>query len=362
MMTRRTSRPMEDSSRALDAYEDVNEDWTYLFDLAQEDTILRPSTAGEIPLDEWMKYIPEELPLSMVSIPGTHNSCARLPVPWVQCQSDTLTEQLHMGIRYFDFRLGISFNVLRVYHGGSPLSVTFADAVKELYDFLKDHPSEAVMLQIKHEGTDRNDALFEDLMRREIDEHIRYWRLGTMIPTLGAIRGGIQLMRRYHLSNPYATLGIDVRRWADNSARFWIPVPPRPSHLMVQDEYRFTNVAKTFPELIQMKTEAIANLMNEAQFTDTDFSRHGWYLNWCNAFAEPFSLGVIATPKQIALGQEGETGVNEIVRGSIEKARSSGENIRVGTILLDFVDVRDPRVVQEVVLCNEFMDVPACWI
>ena len=233
------------------------------------------------------------------------------------------------------------------------MSVSFADAVKEIYDFLDDHSTEAIMLQIKHEGADNNDALFEELLWKEMYNNLKHWRLGSTIPTLDQIRGGIQLMRRFYISNPIV-FGVDVRRWADNSSRFWIPVPPRPSYLMVQDQYKFTNAVKTFPELIQAKTKAITDLMLEARFTDTRFRRHGWYLDWCNAFAEPFSFGVIATPEQIALGEEDQSGVNEIVREYVATARSSGEKVRVGTVLLDFVNPKDPMIIQEIVMCNDF--------
>lgn len=163
-------------------------------------------------------------------------------------------------------------------------------------------------------------------------------------------------MRRFRLANSYATLGINVLRWADNAARFWIPVPPRPSHLMVQDQYRFTDVVSTFAELIQLKVKAITDLIQEARVTDTEFKRQGWYLDWCNAFAEPFSLKVSATPEQIALGRGDETGVNEVIRSTVGRARSEGEKIRIGTLLLDFVDAKDPRVVQEIVMCNDFLE------
>ena len=151
-------------------------------------------------------------------------------------------------------------------------------------------------------------------------------------------------------------LGIDVLRWADNAKRFWIPLPPPGcGGLMVQDEYKFTDRVSSFEELIRRKVGVIEDLMVEARLVDTEVRRCGWYLNWCNAFAEPFSsLKVVATPEQIALGRGGEYGVNEMVREMIGEARSGGERVRVGTILLDFVDLRDPRIVQEVVLCNKF--------
>lgn len=373
VIKRRATTIKEDTSRALGAHEDADEDWIYVYDTpiatttttttgdSNDDTDiaiqLSTSTAEKIPLSDWMAHLPSTRSLSALSIPGTHNSCARIPVPWVQCQSATLTQQLHMGIRYFDFRLGISFGKLRVYHGKTPLSVTFQDASKELYDFLRDHASECVVLQVKHEGADGDEEGFQELFGKQLRQNLRYWALGPTIPRLGDVRGRIQLMRRFRLGDPMMVLGINVLRWADNARRFWIPVPPGYGHLMVQDEYKFTNVVRTYAELIQRKVADIEDLMLEARLMDTEVRRCGWYLNWCSALAEPFGLGVAASPEQIALGKGGEVGVNEIVRGIIGRAREEGEKVRVGTILLDFVDVKDPRVVQEVVMCNQFLEV-----
>jgi 1-phosphatidylinositol phosphodiesterase len=368
---RRATTFKEDPSRPLAVYED-DEEWNYLYDEPTTPTaststatealeihthIPKAATAfAKIPLTSWLTHLPSSSPLSTLSIPGTHNSCARIPVPWVACQSATLTQQLHLGIRYFDFRLGIAFGSLRLYHGKTPLRITFKEALGELYAFLREEKRECLVLQVKHEGGDRDDEGFEKLFRGELAGNKMFWAVGNLIPTLGEVRGKIQLMRRFRVKEPGAVLGIDVLRWADNAKRFWIPVPPGYGHLMVQDEYKFTNVVRTFKQLVERKGADIQDLILEAQSMDTEVRRCGWYLNWCNAFAEPFSFGVVATPEQIALGKSGEVGINEVVRDRIGRARGGGERVRVGTILLDFVDVGDPRVVQEVVMCNQFWD------
>lgn len=221
---------------------------------------------------------------------------------------------------------------------------------------MREERGECVILQVKHEGGDGDDVKFEELFRREVGHTQDLWVTGSQIPTLGEVRGRIQLMRRFRIKERYEAFGIDVLRWADNARRFWIPVPPGFGHLIVQDEYKFTNVVRTFEQLIERKVADIQDFILEARLMDTEVRRSGWYLNWCNAFAEPFSLGVVATPEQIALGRSGEVGVNEVVRERIGRAREGGERVRVGTILLDFVDVKDPRVVQEVVMCNDFLE------
>ena len=382
-MMRRATNVEEDPSRPLAQAECEDEDedeeeWIYLYDepLAEAAAIPAPPnredptslptatiTTSKIPLTSWLSHLPSTSLLSTLSIPGTHNSCARIPpVPFVACQSATLTQQLHLGIRYFDFRLGIfktafgsGSGILRLYHGKTPLGITFAEALREIYGFLEREKGECVVLQIKHEGVDGDEGRFEELVRGEVEGNEGFWAVGTGIPRLGEVRGRIQLMRRFRIQGD-GGLGINVLRWADNAKRFWIPVsPPGCGGLMVQDEYKFTDRVSSFEELIRRKVGVVKDLMIEARLVDTEVRRWGWYLNWCNAFAEPFSgLKVVATPEQIALGRGGEYGVNEMVREMIGEARSRGERVRVGTILLDFVDVRDPRIVQEVVLCNKF--------
>jgi hypothetical protein len=163
-----------------------------------------------ISMNEWMSGIDSDLYLSELSIPGSHESCATIAVPCVQCQNMSIDDQLNSGIRYFDFRCGVSFGRSHLFHGRSPLGFTLTDVLVRMYAWLNRAQKEAIMLQIKMEGGSGDEIAFEELLRSEFNANAKFWALGNTIPRLGAIRSKIQLIRRFHISK--GTLGIDVKR------------------------------------------------------------------------------------------------------------------------------------------------------
>ena len=70
--------------------------------------------------EKWMKNIPDETPLSMISIPGTHDSAARFttaPTPRIFCCQDmSVKNQLLSGARFLDIRLILSHNKFKAVH------------------------------------------------------------------------------------------------------------------------------------------------------------------------------------------------------------------------------------------------------
>jgi hypothetical protein len=165
--------------------------------------------------------------------------------------------------------------------------------------------------------------------------------LGNTIPRLGAVRGKIQLMRRFHTSR--GPLGIDVRHWADNSPKFTILLEQH-GRLVVQGRYECTDVVPTFAEPIQTKSSAVDSLIAAARY---DENLRAWYLNWCNAYALPFSSGVVETPSDTAIGRNNGVGrrqqfIPEVNSSLFKKSFLEPVKGRHETILLDFVETSEP--------------------
>lgn len=61
--------------------------------------------AENIDTRRWQTNLLEDTkPVSIVSMPGTHDSAAYTGTfSWVRTQDDTITQQLNRGIRYFDY-------------------------------------------------------------------------------------------------------------------------------------------------------------------------------------------------------------------------------------------------------------------
>ena len=53
---------------------------------------------------DWMSWLPDDMYLGEISIPGTHDSISRHGGPIPETQSLTLTQQFNAGIRFIDIR------------------------------------------------------------------------------------------------------------------------------------------------------------------------------------------------------------------------------------------------------------------
>ena len=110
------------------------------------------STYATAQPENWMKYLPDDLLITHVSIPGTHNSCTYRTSNFMsKCQTYTLKEQLHQGVRYLDLRCSYGKNGLQMYHGMDNLGLSLDTCLMWIRDFLKEHPSEFILLRFQRE-------------------------------------------------------------------------------------------------------------------------------------------------------------------------------------------------------------------
>ncbi len=161
---------------------------------------------------DWMGQLSDELLVSEINIPGTHDSATK----YVQlsffskCQGKDIYHQLRDGYRYLDIRLGddeqYCEDAFAMVHGFTncktgafPWSQTlYLDRVlSECYMFLEEHPSETILFVVKHEHGDWEIAQVQELLDSYIAENPDRWLLTDTIPTLGEARGKMILVRRY---------------------------------------------------------------------------------------------------------------------------------------------------------------------
>ncbi|MBV7515679.1 phosphatidylinositol-specific phospholipase C domain-containing protein [Pseudomonas sp. PDM25] len=104
------------------------------------------------PLNKWMSRIGDGMNLSMMTILGTHNSCAFHEKAGIgRCQHYSLTTQLNMGVRYLDIRCCVSGGVFLIHHGSIYEEMNFDDVMSECLGFLAAYPSETIFMRIKQE-------------------------------------------------------------------------------------------------------------------------------------------------------------------------------------------------------------------
>ena len=102
----------------------------------------------------WMASIPDDRPLQLISIPGTHDSFARIDgetfIPhYLQTQTMKMADQLAAGIRAFDIRCRHINDECYVYHKSVDQFMTLGEILQISEKFLKENPTEVVLLRVK---------------------------------------------------------------------------------------------------------------------------------------------------------------------------------------------------------------------
>ena len=196
------------------------------------------SNSGNASAD-WMSSITNTIPLSRLTLPGTHDTMARYETIYgtAVCQDMNLGEQLTNGVRCLDIRGRHLNNRLVMHHGVEYQKANFDDVLRDSISFLSNHPSETIVMSLKEESTpSRNTRSYEATVKAYLANYpSRYfyngWNPCTKIPTLGEARGKILLVRRFS-----GTLGIDAAPplWPNNPTHV-VQVGPL---LMVEDFFK----------------------------------------------------------------------------------------------------------------------------
>ncbi|MBP5265931.1 MAG: hypothetical protein J6Z06_03815 [Lachnospiraceae bacterium] len=246
----------------------------------------------------WMGELSDELPLSVISIPGTHDSCSQYISPkyFLRCQNTGIGEQLEMGYRYLDIRVAVAErdgqDTLKLVHafgdcrkGKSIFSGTLYidDVLKEVYAFLDEHPTETVIFCVKPENEDDDPIQVSALMNGWILQDSAYWYTDNRIPELGEVRGRVVYASRFKDHEQ----GMNFY-WREQDNKEPVDIPYSISmintgeRLWVQDRYKYNN---------ELKWDAFEDDMENCQANEDTFS-----LN----FLSTSGSGTFSHPKQYA--------------------------------------------------------------
>jgi hypothetical protein len=101
----------------------------------------------------WMRYIPDDVPVMALSIPGTHNSCCVHGLLGVgKTQELDLPDQLRAGIRFLDIRFTHYQDNLCVHHDVICTEKSYVDVLTICFDFLRRYPSETILMSVDDES------------------------------------------------------------------------------------------------------------------------------------------------------------------------------------------------------------------
>jgi 1-phosphatidylinositol phosphodiesterase len=183
--------------------------------------------------NKWMARFSGELPISKLTLPGTHDTMALYETVYgtAICQTLTLNDQLTKGVRCLDIRARHFKNSFPIHHGVEFQKAFFDNVINTASAFLKTNPSETIVISLKPEWkAERNTRSYEATLKDYISRYpSKLFYTKSTIPKLKDVRGKIVLVRRFP-----GSIGIDANSWPDNPTSV-VKVGP---YVMSQDLYK----------------------------------------------------------------------------------------------------------------------------
>jgi len=305
-------------------------------------------------LSSWMGNIPDDTLLSNITVPGTHDTCARSNVPFVRTQYLSITKQMEAGLRFLDLRCRVhSDGQLYMYHGGMPIDLPFylkLDSIMtEIFTFFeknKKTPTETVLISINNDDISAKEppSVFYNAVKSHIEKTPHYpdgsprWITSRETVTLGEARGKAVLLRRYHPDpdiDVSERIGIDLSGWLNNNPDFTLQTPDGVV-VTLQDHWQYSEIIPLI-DLIKSKFGFVSNLLEKAAASPPEH----WFINFTSAVGDPVEHGEIAESHWIAVGAHSDVvgkfvpGMNTVVRRSF----AWGIKTRYGVIAMDYPEL-----------------------
>lgn len=159
----------------------------------------------------WMASIPDDQPLSELTMPGTHNSMALYGGVYAECQTWSLPLQLLAGIRFLDIHVRYVKGNLTIHHGVSYQQAHFGHVLEAVADFLHKYPTETVLMRVKEEFSETNNiyGAVVDYIHRHAQWNL-LWH-SRLVPTMAEARGKLIILQDFagpDLGMRYGSLDI----------------------------------------------------------------------------------------------------------------------------------------------------------
>jgi len=260
---------------------------------------------------DWMAALDDDLPLSEVVLPGTHDSATKYVqlAFFSKCQAKDIAAQLEAGFRYLDIRVGGDmegrFTLLHGFAscktGAAPWSgqLYLNEVVSACTAFLDAHPTETVVFAVKLEAGDAG-RLFVNAFDSWLQSGpgAGYWLLADRIPAVGEARGRLVLLRRWDVADAAEQAGLPLL-WAKQNANDDVSrnaaVEDNGSYtLYVQDRYKYGT---------EDKWNAFLAGMAAGETGADALSIHFLSTNGTAAYGHPYKYASALNPRLAALSE-----------------------------------------------------------
>lgn len=251
-------------------------------------------------LSSWMSRLDDATFVSLVSIPGTHDSATGHGFTgflglfggesYARTQDKTLTEQWNGGIRAFDLRPCVDGSALRINHGVINTNLTLDKALQTLCGLLDEHPTEMAIVIMRHETEgDDNSSQWAGMVKALVESEPVKSHAVNFTPTLkmANVRGKLLIISR----DEYASTptGAYITGWGfsadfDSQKNGRIKRGSASATCYIQDFYDVSASGAS-----ATKTAAVLNLL---RFTaEQNTSSRIWAINHTSGYSKTGSLG-----------------------------------------------------------------------
>ncbi|XP_075715360.1 1-phosphatidylinositol phosphodiesterase-like [Rhinoderma darwinii] len=259
-----------------------------------------------------MSYLPDYLPLSVLAIPGTHDTMSFFGGPLAECQSWSLENQYNSGVRFLDIRCRHYQDRLPIFHGVSYQRTDFFQVLSDTVNFLTEHPSETILMRVKEEYEPyQNTKSFYQSVAEVVNQIGEHWFLRSdSLPTLGEARGKVVILQDFSTKGEGPAFG-----------------PPYPGPMSISDAYQVSDDSVKWAEVERHLTVAQNGEPERA------------YLTYCSG-----THWLLYTPESLARK------INPRVLDYLNLKMSFGNRKRsVGVVIMDFPGA---DLVRQIVLDN----------
>ena len=205
---------------------------------------------------DWQQHLNNNILISEVSLPGTHDTCAlRFDLYNLQCQSLSLWDQLQIGVRYIDIRLGVVDNGILIFHGKGYMGVSFYDVLITLKEFLRLHPTEFVLMRNKVENKEYQQMDFFEVYKYYMKEFKELFYMEGDVPIIEKCRGKVFVFNEgFDEYYDIMKSGIDNEDNTKNKLIFY-----HWSNIILQDDFYLNTSDLTNKKLAVLKHFTLSN-------------------------------------------------------------------------------------------------------
>lgn len=275
---------------------------------------------------EWMKALHDTLPVCKISIPGSHDSGTTKGGSMLKTQSSDIPSQLQQGIRAFDIRLQKRDGKLGIYHSHAFQDIYWENHILPAFiDFLKNHPSETLIVSLKKEGGELQDYALLLSTSLSTPAYQSYF-IKTFSPelTLKDCRGKILFLHRDHAMSNYP--GAACIGWKDNASCELIlrNNKGQDAFVLLQDEYQYESGSDS-----EAGKKLEACIRNFEKISNESALSRRWGISFISATGYP-----LGTPLTFA---------NKINRPLTDYLKKTTYKQNYGIVFIDFVNAPDGK-------------------